>query len=188
MEIARQAPLTMGFSRQEYWSGLPFPPPGHLSDPGIKPTSLRSPALQVHSLPPVLPGKPFFEVKFIIQSEHFSSIKFIHKAVWLPYPSSSRTSHHPQKRLIPMSESPLFSPPPSSGDHEPAFHLETCLFWTLHRRALHNTWPLGSGSILHPFWMGVQSRISTAGLPAQRPVHEVGTCREEAVRVKVLEG
>ena len=61
---ARQAPLTMGFSRQEYWSGLPFPPPGHLSDPGIKPTSLRSPALQVGSLPLTQPGKPFFEVKF----------------------------------------------------------------------------------------------------------------------------
>ena len=42
---AHQAPLTMGFSRQEYWSGLPCPPPGDLSDPGIEPTSLRSPAL-----------------------------------------------------------------------------------------------------------------------------------------------
>ena len=35
----RQAPLSMKFSRQEYWSGLPFPPPGHLPDPGIEPTS-----------------------------------------------------------------------------------------------------------------------------------------------------
>ena len=43
--VARQAPLSMGFSRQEYWSGLPCPPPGHLPDPGIKPTSLMSPAL-----------------------------------------------------------------------------------------------------------------------------------------------
>ena len=45
----------MGFPRQEYWSGLPFPSPGDLSDPGIKP---RSPALQADSLPPELPGKP----------------------------------------------------------------------------------------------------------------------------------
>ena len=37
--IAHQAPLSMGFSRQEYWSGLPFPPPGGLPDPGIKPSS-----------------------------------------------------------------------------------------------------------------------------------------------------
>ena len=41
--VARQAPLSMGFSRQEYWSGLPFPPPGDLPNPGIEPTS---PALQ----------------------------------------------------------------------------------------------------------------------------------------------
>ena len=38
--VARQAPLFMGFSRQEYWSELPFLPPGDLPDPGIKPTSL----------------------------------------------------------------------------------------------------------------------------------------------------
>ena len=41
--VACQAPLSMGFSRQEYWSGLPFPPPADLSNPGIKP---ESPALQ----------------------------------------------------------------------------------------------------------------------------------------------
>ena len=38
--VARQAPLSMGFSRQEYWSGLPFPPPGDLPDTGIKSVSL----------------------------------------------------------------------------------------------------------------------------------------------------
>ena len=43
--VARQAPLSMEFSRQEYWSGLPCPPPRDLPDPGIKPLSLRSPAL-----------------------------------------------------------------------------------------------------------------------------------------------
>ena len=43
--IAHQVPLSMGFSRQEYWSGLPFPPPGDLPDSGIKPASLMSPAL-----------------------------------------------------------------------------------------------------------------------------------------------
>ena len=43
--IARQAPLSMGFSRQECWSGLPFPPLWDLPDPGIEPTSLGSPAL-----------------------------------------------------------------------------------------------------------------------------------------------
>ena len=46
--VARQVPLSMGFSRQKYWNGLPFPPPGDLPDPGIKP---RSPASQADSLP-----------------------------------------------------------------------------------------------------------------------------------------
>ena len=49
-----QAPLSMGFSRQEYWSGLPFPSPGNLPDPGIK---LRSPALYTDALPSEPPGK-----------------------------------------------------------------------------------------------------------------------------------
>ena len=53
--VARQAPLSMGFSRQEYWNGLPFPSPGDLSHPGIKPWS---PALQADSLPTELQGKP----------------------------------------------------------------------------------------------------------------------------------
>ena len=52
--VARQAPLSMGFSRQEYWSGLPRPPPGDLLDPGIKP---RSPALLADSLPSEPSGK-----------------------------------------------------------------------------------------------------------------------------------
>ena len=43
--VTSQAPLSVGFSRQKYWNGLPRPPPGDLPDPGIKPTSLVSPAL-----------------------------------------------------------------------------------------------------------------------------------------------
>ena len=51
--VAHQAPLSMEFSRQEYWSGLPFPPLGDLPNPGIK---LRSPAFQADSLPSEAPG------------------------------------------------------------------------------------------------------------------------------------
>ena len=51
---AHQAPLSLGFSKQEYWSGLPFPSPGD-PNPGIEP---RSPALQVDSLPTEPPGSP----------------------------------------------------------------------------------------------------------------------------------
>ena len=43
--VAHQAPLSMGFSRQEYWSGLPCPPPGQIPDPWIKATFLMSPTL-----------------------------------------------------------------------------------------------------------------------------------------------
>ena len=51
--VACQAPLSMGFSRQEYWGGLPFPSPRDLPDPGIEP---ESPALQADSLPTELRG------------------------------------------------------------------------------------------------------------------------------------
>ena len=47
---ACQAPQSMGFSRQEYWSGLPFPSPGHFPNLGIKPASLKSPALAITML------------------------------------------------------------------------------------------------------------------------------------------
>ena len=55
MDYSRQVPLSMGFSRPEYWSGLPSPSPGDLPDPGIE---LRSPALQADSLPSEPPGSP----------------------------------------------------------------------------------------------------------------------------------
>ena len=57
--IARQAPLSLGFSRQQYWSGLPCPSPGDLPNPGIEP---RSPTLQADSLPSEPPEK-------LVQSE-----------------------------------------------------------------------------------------------------------------------
>ena len=56
--VACQAPLSMGFSRQEYWSGLPFPPPGNLSDPGIEPASPASPVLAGRFSTTKPPGKP----------------------------------------------------------------------------------------------------------------------------------
>jgi len=54
--VAYQVSLSMGFSRQEYWSGLPFPSPGDLPDPGIKP---RSPILEADALTSEPPGKPY---------------------------------------------------------------------------------------------------------------------------------
>ena len=65
--ITYQTPLSMGFSKQEYWSGFPFLSPGDLPDPGIKP---RSPALQADALPSEPPGKPK-NVQTIVQLHSF---------------------------------------------------------------------------------------------------------------------
>ena len=59
MDYSLPGSLSMEFSRQEYWSGLPFPPIGDLPDPGIKP---KSPALRADSLPSEPPGKPNLSV------------------------------------------------------------------------------------------------------------------------------
>ena len=69
----------MGFSRQEYWSGLPCPPPGHLPDPGIEPTSPVSPALQVDSLPLSHWGSP------IILNSSFIITLVIKLVIGLPF-------------------------------------------------------------------------------------------------------
>ena len=65
--VAYQAPQPVEFSRQEYWSGLSFPSPGDLPDPGIEP---RSPALQADALPSQPPGKPRCENWIIKKAEH----------------------------------------------------------------------------------------------------------------------
>ena len=80
--VVHQAPLSMEFFSQEYWSALPFPPPWHLSDPaGIKPRSPVFPALQVDSLPTEPLGKPCLckwhnEMLLFLRS-HFSFLLFL---------------------------------------------------------------------------------------------------------------
>ena len=61
--VAHQAPLSLGFSRQEYWSGMSFPFPADFPNPGIEP---ESPALQANSLPSKLPGKPYIKIKYVL--------------------------------------------------------------------------------------------------------------------------
>ena len=65
--VAHQDSLSMGFSRQEYWSGLLWPPTGDLLDPGIEPTSPVAPSLQADSLPLYHRGKPFLPWLFPAQ-------------------------------------------------------------------------------------------------------------------------
>ena len=76
-----QAPPSMGFSRQEYWNGLPFPPPGDLPNPGVKP---RSPALQADALPSEPPGK-------LILSNRMKCPAVLLRTWVIPLPS---VSHH----------------------------------------------------------------------------------------------
>ena len=66
---ARQAPLSTKFSRQEYWSGLPFPPSGDLPDPGTEPKSLASPALAAGFFATAPPGKPHSD-KYMYMNIH----------------------------------------------------------------------------------------------------------------------
>ena len=73
--VTHQAPLSVGFSRQEYWSGLPFPSPGDLSNPGIEP---RSPTLQADALTSEPPGKSTVTVTRRMPSNFFK-----HNYYWL---------------------------------------------------------------------------------------------------------
>ena len=93
---ARQAPLSMGFSRQEYWSGLPFPSPEDLPDPGIEPSS---PALQADSLPAEPQGKPkngllgvgtlpLLQQIFLTQESNWSLLHCMHILYQLSYEGS----------------------------------------------------------------------------------------------------
>ena len=63
--VACQAPLSMGFPRQEYWSGLPFPSPGDLPNPGIKPASTALQADSLQSEPPGVTLCPVAKILFI---------------------------------------------------------------------------------------------------------------------------
>ena len=70
--VAHQTPLSVGFSRQEYWSGLPFPSPGDLPDPGIEP---RSPALQADALTSELVAiKKYHRLSGIITEVYFLTV------------------------------------------------------------------------------------------------------------------
>ena len=70
--VAYQVPLSMGFSRQEYWSGLPSPSPGALPNPGIKP---GSPALQTDALASEPLGKPAWKLNSVLSIVVFIALK-----------------------------------------------------------------------------------------------------------------
>ena len=79
--VAYQAPLSMGFSRQEYWSGLPLPSPGDLSDSRIEP---GSPALQADTLPSKPRGKYYVGIYFKAK-EKYSFYSYIKNSAFIIY-------------------------------------------------------------------------------------------------------
>ena len=79
--VAHQGPSSMGFSRQEYWTGVPFPSPEDLPDPGIEP---GSPALQADALTSEPPGKPMIHLgddNFCFRTLYSIGIKMIDFAI-----------------------------------------------------------------------------------------------------------
>ena len=116
---AHQAPLSMRFSKQGYWSGLPFPSPGYLPNPGIEP---GSPALQADSLLTELQGKPLVHgEQHLVHSGHFAAV----------------TSVQVVNIFITPKENPLDNfpiPPPVSPGQPPIYFLSlwVYLFWTFH--------------------------------------------------------
>ena len=83
--LAYQAPPSMGFSRQEYWSGFPFPSPGNLPNPGIKP---RSPTLQADTLPCESPACYRYNQVLILGASQVAlvvkNLPAIQKVGWIP--------------------------------------------------------------------------------------------------------
>ena len=91
--VAHQAALFMGFSRQEYWSGLPFPSPGDLPNPGIEP---GSPALQADALPSEPLGKKETGVQSLVWEIHW-------RREWLPTPVFLPGKSDGQRNLVGFS-------------------------------------------------------------------------------------
>ena len=81
--VAYQAPPSMGFSRQEYWSGLPFPSPGDLPDPGIEP---GSPEFRADTLTSEPPGKPMTNLDGVLKSRDITLLTKVHLVRAMVFP------------------------------------------------------------------------------------------------------
>ena len=142
--VAHQAPLSMEFSRHEYWSRLPFPPPGHLLDPGIKLHLLRF--LQADSLPLAPPGKPVWEC-----GEGVYNRRMFFNSLCCFRPSTVSEGVLCRKRT-----SVLLS-------HFPAYHSFFRPFPSCPRETQHGTWGVKARSAAEDF------RYSETDLLPQKP-------------------
>ena len=102
--VAYQAPQSMGFSRQEYWSGLPFPSPGDLPNPGIEP---GSPTLQADALPSEPPGKP---QRQLLTFQNLSST-----FLWEPFDNSTTVAEYHKSETRELPGGPAVKTPPSKA-------------------------------------------------------------------------
>ena len=101
--VAHQAPLSMEFFRQECWSGLPFPPPGDLPDPGIKSASLAPPALPGGFTTPAPPGKSSLDPRLHLgRTLDWLRQYEVHLDPWMEQigPEFQRKTNHSQKRTF----------------------------------------------------------------------------------------
>ena len=108
--VAYHTPPSMGFSKQEYWSGLPFPSPGDLPNPGIEP---GSPVLQADALPSEPPGKSIR----VYSNARFSYLMY-HRQ---PDPLREDTAFESESevaQLCPTTSDPMNCSPPGSSVHE----------------------------------------------------------------------
>ena len=123
--VAHRAPLSMGFSRQEHWSGLPCPPAGDLPNPGIEPASPMSPLWQAGSFPLVPPGKPLHHLPtpFLMFSStwvqrlcsHCPGPQVTRPPTWLPWPRAAPGVSPARSVLAPPAACPLPVPPQADG-------------------------------------------------------------------------
>ena len=116
MDCSPQTPLSMGFPRQEYWSGWPYPPPGELPDPGIEPTSLISSALAGGFFTTAPPGK--WRQMFSFTGARIPSLTASPSQLCLLPPSKGRTGYD-SRELAPLGsmQKDICPWPRTSGRH-----------------------------------------------------------------------
>ena len=152
--VAYQAPLPMGFSRQEYWSGLSFPPPGELPNQGIEPMSPASPALQVNSLPLSHWGSPL-SIQLCLLNTYLTAFNWHH-------PSEIKT---PWKVGCPLG---CCSPHCPLGHCSPHCPLGRCSPFTVLWGAVPLTLPWGAVPLTVP-WSAVPLTVPWGVVPLTVP-------------------
>ena len=119
--VALQAPLSMEFSKQEYWSGLPFPSPGDLPNPGIE---SRSPTLQADSLLTEPPGNPLNALGVPLNS--LGALKHISNSHSPDRNYHQSTCTSLRKTSVSLSASEFFIPTNTIPNPEDAGHIQAC--------------------------------------------------------------